>query len=43
MAKILIVYYSRSGNTKEMAQHVENGIKEVYVYSTMSANYFLKG
>jgi NAD(P)H dehydrogenase (quinone) len=29
MAKILIVYYSRSGNTKDMAQHVESGSKQV--------------
>ena len=29
MAKILIVYYSRSGNTKEMAHEVEKGVQEV--------------
>ena len=29
MAKIMIVYYSRTGNTKQMAQHVEAGVKEV--------------
>jgi len=29
MAKILIVYYSRSGNTKAMAEYVESGVKEV--------------
>lgn len=29
MAKILIVYYSRGGNTREMAQHVEAGVKDV--------------
>ena len=29
MAKILIVYHSRSGHTKQMAQHVEAGAKEV--------------
>jgi len=29
MAKILIVYYSRSGNTKAMAGYVEEGAKEV--------------
>lgn len=28
MAKILIVYYSRTGNTKEMASYVEAGVKE---------------
>jgi len=29
MAKILIIYYSRSGNTRGMAQYVEKGAKEV--------------
>lgn len=29
MPKILIVYYSRSGNTKEMAQYVKKGVEEV--------------
>jgi len=29
MAKILIVYYSRTGNTQEMAQKVETGAAEV--------------
>ena len=29
MASILIVYYSRTGNTKQMAQCVETGIKKV--------------
>lgn len=29
MAKILIVYYSRTGNTKEMAQQIEAGLGEV--------------
>jgi len=29
MAKIMIVYYSRTGNTEQMAQHVEAGVKEV--------------
>ena len=29
MAKILIVYYSRTGNTKEMASYVEAGVKEI--------------
>ena len=29
MAKILIVYHSRSGHTKQMAQHVEAGVKEI--------------
>lgn len=29
MAKILIVYYSRSGNTKAMAQYIEAGLSEV--------------
>ena len=28
MAKILIVYYSRSGNTKKMAEAVEAGVKD---------------
>lgn len=27
MAKILIIYYSRSGNTEKMAEHVAGGIK----------------
>ena len=27
MAKVLIVYYSRTGNTKQMAKLVEEGIK----------------
>lgn len=29
MAKVLIVYYSRSGNTKQMAEHVAAGAREV--------------
>ena len=29
MAKILIVYYSRSGNTKAMARHIEDGVRQV--------------
>ena len=28
MAKVLIVYYSRSGNTAKMAQEVAKGVKE---------------
>jgi len=28
MAKILIIYYSRSGNTKKMAELIEEGVKE---------------
>jgi len=28
MAKILIIYYSRGGNTKKMAELVEEGVKE---------------
>ena len=31
MAKVLIVYYSRSGNTKRMAEHVANGARETGV------------
>ena len=29
MAKVLVVYYSRSGNTEKMAQAVAAGVKEV--------------
>jgi NAD(P)H dehydrogenase (quinone) len=29
MAKVLVVYYSRSGNTKAMAEHVTAGCQEV--------------
>jgi NAD(P)H dehydrogenase (quinone) len=29
MAKAIVIYYSRSGNTKEMAQIIANAIKEV--------------
>ena len=28
MAKVLIVYYSRSGNTKKMAELIESGVKQ---------------
>ena len=29
MARILIIYYSRGGNTRQMAQYVESGVKGV--------------
>ena len=29
MAKILIVYYSRGGNTRQMAEYVQSGVKKV--------------
>ena len=29
MARILVVYYSRTGNTKQMAQYIEAGVKEI--------------
>ncbi len=29
MARILIVYYSRGGNTRQMAEYVQSGVKEV--------------
>ena len=29
MVKVLIVYYSRTGNTRKMASYVENGVKEI--------------
>lgn len=29
MSKVLIVYYSRTGNTEEMAKEVEKGVREV--------------
>ena len=35
MAKILIVYYSRSGNTRKMASFVENGVKTENVEVTL--------
>ena len=28
MGKILIIYYSRTGNTKKMAEIVESGVRE---------------
>ncbi|MEA3560946.1 MAG: NAD(P)H-dependent oxidoreductase [Candidatus Omnitrophota bacterium] len=35
MAKILIVYYSRSGNTRKMASFVESGVKAENVEVTL--------
>jgi len=29
MPEVLIIYYSRSGNTKEMAESIAKGVKKV--------------